>query len=115
MRANVIPKEGGNSFTAFGLMAYTNESLQTDDFDAEILASGLRTPNEIEAIWDYNMAGGGPIQRDRLWFYTSYRHWGARERVAGMFRMLDPAAWFFNPRLGAAGNADLNQPVSNED
>ena len=115
VRANVIPKEGGNSFTAFGLWSYTNESLQTNNFDDEILASGLRTPNEIDAIWDYNVAAGGPFVRDKLWFYTSYRHWGARERVAGMFRMLDPAAFTFNPRLGAEGNADLSQPVSNED
>ena len=113
VRANVIPKEGGNSFTGFGLTSYTNESLQTNNFDDEILASGLRTPNEIEAVWDYNVAAGGPIQSDKLWFYTSYRFWGARERVAGMFRMLDPAAFTFNPRLGV--NTDFSQSVANED
>jgi carboxypeptidase family protein len=114
VRANVIPKEGGNRFSAFFLASYTNENLQSDNLSDDLISRGLSTPNTVEAIWDYNVSVGGPVMRDKVWFFGSYRYWGQRERVAGMFRMLDPTAFIFNPALGAAGNADLGRPVANE-
>src|SRR2546428_4274393 len=114
VRANVIPKEGGNQFTGFFLGSYTNDNLQTNNLTDELRNQGLRTPNTVEAIWDYNVAFGGPLRRDKVWFFGSYRYWGQHEQVAGMFRMLDPTAFVFNPQLGAAGNADLSRPVGNE-
>ena len=60
-----------------------------------------------------NFAGGGPIKRDRLWFFSSMRNWGKAEQVAGMFRMIDPRAFVFDPRLGVAGNADPTKPAYN--
>ena len=114
VRANVIPKEGGNRFSAFFLASYTNDSLQSNNLSDDLISRGLSTPNTVEAVWDYNVSIGGPLKRDKVWFFGSYRYWGQREQVAGMFRMLDPTAFVFNPALGAAGNADLSRPVVNE-
>ena len=36
----------------------------------------MTSVNTIARIFDYNATAGGPILRDRLWFYTSWRLWG---------------------------------------
>jgi hypothetical protein len=108
--ANVIPKEGGNRFTGFFLGTYTNGSLQSNNLDASLISRGLSSTNELREIYDYNAAVGGPLKRDRLWFFSSFRRWGEQETVAGAYRPIDPLSFVYNPRLGAAGNADLNRP-----
>src|SRR2546428_120833 len=36
---------------------------------------------------------------------------GDAERDAGLYRAIDPKSFVFDPRLGAAGNVDLNRPA----
>ena len=108
--ANVIPKEGGNRFSAFFLGSYAGGGLQKDNLDATLVSQGLTAVNKLIDIYDYNGAVGGPLKNDKLWFFTSFRRWGQKETVAGAFRPIDPLSWVYNPRLGAAGNADLSRP-----
>jgi len=111
IRANIIPKEGGNRYTGYFFTGYSNEHLQGNNLTPQLLALGVATPNKLRSHWDVNGSAGGPITRDRLWFFTSYRNWGQREEIVGMYRAIDPKAFVFDPRLGAAGNVDLNQPA----
>src|SRR5437867_7454067 len=37
--------------------------------------------NKLKEIWDMNGAFGGPIKKDRLWFYWTARHQGNRKYV----------------------------------
>ena len=41
-------------------------------------------PNVLR-IFDYNGAYGGPIKRDRLWFFATARYWGVDQGVADSF------------------------------
>ena len=36
-------------------------------------------------LWDVNGSLGGPIVRDKLWFYWTGRHQGTRQLVAGLW------------------------------
>jgi len=108
--ANVIPKEGGNRFTGFFLGSYTNGDFQSGNLDDNLRSRGLLATNELRKIYDYNVAVGGPLKTDRLWFFSSFRSWGHEETIAGLFRPLDPLSFVYNPSLGAAGNVDLNRP-----
>jgi hypothetical protein len=111
VRANIIPKEGGNRFSGSFFGSSTSGDLQSDNITPELQARGLRAANPIEALYDWNLSVGGPVVEDRLWFFTSFRSWGQREQVTGMYRPIDPLSFVFNPRLGAAGNADLTRPA----
>lgn len=111
VRANVVPKEGGNRFTVFGLASYTNGDLQNDNLTDALQARGLQAANPIKRIYDYNVAVGGPVKRDKVWFFASIRQWDAKEQVTGMFRPIDPLSFTFNPARGVLGNADVNQPA----
>ena len=69
VRANYVPKEGGNAFSGVVFGAYAPGELQSDNLTDELIARGLATPNNIKANWDINPGFGGPIMRDRIWFY----------------------------------------------
>ncbi|PYR63951.1 MAG: hypothetical protein DMF88_24175 [Acidobacteria bacterium] len=75
---NVVPKEGGNTFTGYFNVAYANASLQGTNTTPELLARGLIAPLKIRRIYDVNPAFGGRLVRDRLWFYASQRTWDSQ-------------------------------------
>jgi hypothetical protein len=109
--ANAIPKEGGNRYSGFLFAAHTTGGLQSNNLSDELKASGLQSANPIKRIYDYNGSFGGPLKRDRVWFFGSVRSMDQNEQVTGMFRPIDPLSFVFNPSLGAAGNVDLNRPA----
>lgn len=111
VRANAIPKEGGNRFSGSFFGAHTTGDWQSNNLTDELKAKGLQGANPILRVYDYNASFGGPLKKDRLWFYTSFRQLDQQEQIAGMYRPIDPLSFTFDPRLGAAGNVDLNRPA----
>ena len=95
IRTNVIPKEGGNTFRGTLSGSFTNDSLQTDNLTDEFRAQGLLSVNTVHKIYDVNPGFGGPILKDRLWFYTSVRAWSAQQYVAGMFFNKSTVPWMY--------------------
>jgi hypothetical protein len=73
VQINMIPKSGSNMFkgTVFG--DYGSQSLQSNNFSAALKAEGLTSVNRLDYYTDTNPGIGGPIVRDKLWFYGSYR------------------------------------------
>jgi hypothetical protein len=84
VRINFIPKEGGNSFRGVVFGSFSNNSLQGSNFSQDLKDRGLLYPNLMKRVWDVNPGFGGPIARDRLWFYASVRTNGAWNFVPGM-------------------------------
>jgi carboxypeptidase family protein len=75
---NVVPKEGGNTFTGYFNAAYANDAFQATNTNPDLLTRGLIPPLKIRKIYDVNPAFGGRIIRDRLWFYASQRTWDSQ-------------------------------------
>ncbi len=73
MGINVIPKEGGNNFVGSFFITGANSSFQGNNYTDELKAQGLTSPNELRRVYDINPSGGGPIFKDKLWFYGSVR------------------------------------------
>jgi hypothetical protein len=93
---NIIPRDGGNQFS--GTFAYSgaNSSMQGSNYTDDLKAAGLRSPQELIKVWEINPMGGGPIKRDRLWFYLTYREVYAENTIPGMFfnkNAGDPTKW----------------------
>jgi hypothetical protein len=82
---NMIPREGGNRFSANVVTIFANEALQGTNFSDELRTRGLTAPARLDRTWDANAGVGGPIVRDRLWFFGSVRNWAYNNRVAGVF------------------------------
>ena len=98
--ANVISKDGGNVFSFTSLTNWMNDRLQGSNFTDELRDAGLRAPAREKLIYDVGAGFGGPIVRDRLWFYTAHRRWVTKEQQAGNFYNLNPpGSLFYTPDL----------------
>ena len=62
--------------------------MQSDNFTDELKARGATLPNPIYHVYDFNAAVGGPIVKDKLWYYMSVRAAGAAAEHAE--RLLQP-------------------------
>src|SRR5688500_10799578 len=106
---NLVPRQGGNRISGSVFANWANGSMQSNNFSEEIRAAGLRAPNKLAKIWDVSGAVGGPIRRDRLWFFAATRYQGNHRLVGGMFRNLnagDVNAWTYVPDTNSQATAD---------
>ena len=86
---NVVTKSGGNRFSGEGLVNYTNEDLLNVVFpDTQLKAMGLGKPVAPIYRVDGTANFGGPIFKDKLWFFTSF-NWQKNKTYSG-FR---PITW----------------------
>jgi hypothetical protein len=66
---NIIGKQGGNRFAGSFFINGTGSALQGTNLTPALQAQGLTTPQSLAKAWDINPAYGGPIVRDKLWFF----------------------------------------------
>ena len=98
---NAIPREGSNRFSAMFFFSGANSHMQGSNYTQELKDAGLTTPpNEIIKVYDVNPAGGGPVIRDRLWFYSSFRTLNSWNTVANIWYNKNDAQvdkWTYEP------------------
>jgi hypothetical protein len=82
---NLVPKEGGNSFSGSNFVGYTNHSFQGSNLTQELRNRGLTTGDAVQYIYDVNASIGAPIVENQLWFFGSYRNVGNANIVANSF------------------------------
>jgi carboxypeptidase family protein len=85
---NIVPKSGGNTFQGQAFTNFSNAQMRGDNLTAELRAPSpgpnlSETPGIIKA-YDSSISYGGPIVRDRLWFYGSYRKLNTETAVEGI-------------------------------
>ncbi len=73
VRLNMIPKDGGNVFNGSFFAGYQDKSFQTDNLTDELIARGLRSADGIDRLSNFEASIGGPIMKDRIWFFLSAR------------------------------------------
>jgi hypothetical protein len=84
-QVNSIPKDGANRFNGSFFVGGTGSSLQSNNLDDELTSQGLASVNTVEKVYDFNGAVGGPVLRDKLWFFAAARRWGTTTGVANLF------------------------------
>jgi hypothetical protein len=71
---NLVVKSGSNQFHGSGTASYQDGSFQSNNIDQDLLDRGYAPgANKFTKLPDYYGEVGGPIMRDRLWFYASHR------------------------------------------
>ncbi|HEV8394220.1 MAG TPA: carboxypeptidase regulatory-like domain-containing protein [Vicinamibacterales bacterium] len=73
---NIIPKTGGNNFSGNYFGSWAGKFGQASNIDDELRALGFADAPAILKNWDSNFSLGGPIKRDRLWFFVNTRTTG---------------------------------------
>src|SRR4029450_2008383 len=64
-----------------------------------------KSVNGLNYIYDAGFTLGGPIKRDRLWFYGSFREWGNERQAAHKFYNATQHSPFYTPDLSRPGYA----------
>ena len=98
VRLNYVPKDGGNQLSGSFFATGVNDKFQSDNLDDELVARGLTAPNKMKLTYDVNAGVGGPIRRDKLWFYSAVRWQDNESFVAGTFANKnagDPNSWTY--------------------
>jgi hypothetical protein len=81
---NIIPKSGGNDFRGSGFFSTSGDWAISNNVDDELRAFGITQPPTLRTNWDASGSLGGPIARDRLWFFGNVRAWGNASVVTGI-------------------------------
>jgi carboxypeptidase family protein len=85
---NLVPRSGGNTFRGQAFINNAGDWSRGNNLNAELTAPPpgpnlKETPGIINA-YDTSVSYGGPIKRDRLWFFGSYRSLETAAAVPGV-------------------------------
>ena len=81
LRINMIPNEGGNQFSGNWFTGFTPGNWQSDNLNPAAQAQGIQQATGVALIYDNNGAIGGPVFRDRLWFFSTGRFNGVNNEI----------------------------------
>src|SRR5262249_311761 len=111
--ANSIVRSGSNRFT--GLVEYLTERKNWIADNTGSLSPDLQktfTPREIKSYWDTTAQIGGPIVKDKLFFFSGVPYFNRQDRPAGFTgdftsekdpRTMNKVTWAISPNVRAEG------------
>ena len=109
---SIVPKTGGNQLRGAVYLANVTSGMVGNNYSDELRAAGLGVPGKLLKLWDYTLGLGGPIKRDRLWYFLNLRNQGAHSSVSGMFanKNAGTPSWFYeaDPTRQARTGASYN-------
>jgi Carboxypeptidase regulatory-like domain len=111
---NLVPKDGGNRFAGAMKYAKSPASWQGNNLTPELIALGVSATDKISNFYEFNIEEGGPLMKDKLWFFGAFRNAHYDKPIANTFNV--PAGAnvpaYFKSCLAAPGTCD--QGVSDE-
>jgi hypothetical protein len=109
----VVPKSGGNTLSGSFFISGLNDSMQGTNFDAQQL-SVLAAPAKSLLLRDYQVSVGGPIMKDRLWYFFNHRRVDFADAQPGIFANRnagDPTKWTYSPDFSRQGRIDQKRSI----
>jgi hypothetical protein len=100
IQMNIVPKQGGNRLSGLIAASGFSKDMQSDNFTSDLKAKGAGAPNPTYHVYDFNAAIGGPIVKDKLWYYMSVREQGSRRNILNVYynqNAGDASQFYYNP------------------
>jgi hypothetical protein len=114
LNMNLVPKDGGNRFSGGAKATKSPSQWQGNNLSDSLIARGVSAVDRIANFWEFNAEQGGPIVRDKLWFYAAFRHARYDKPIANTF-YTDPAVPFPVGYAQCAANiGSCEQGISDE-
>ena len=103
-QVNIVPRAGGNSYKGTAFVSDAGKWSTGNNLNPTLIGYGLTQPAGVISSWDVSGSGGGPIKRDRLWFFANVRKYQTIAPVPGAFANLfagDATKWTYaqNPNV----------------
>lgn len=109
---NFVVKSGSNQFHGSGLFAWQDAALQSNNVSQDLLDRGLSTTgNKYTHYTDVKGELGGPILKDKLWFYASYTDSYSGQFIPGFISEATGEPAEFYTRLFGPTNRVTYQPT----
>jgi len=110
---NLVPKDGGNQFRGGAKWAKSPEAWQGDNFTDQLENMGVTGVDKIKHFEEFNIEQGGPIIKNKLWFFGAFRQAYYDKPIANTFQTDGSVAY---PQAAAACTISKNceQGVSDE-
>jgi Carboxypeptidase regulatory-like domain/TonB dependent receptor-like, beta-barrel len=87
---NLVVKSGSNTYKGLGSANYQSGDFQGNNVTPELTAKGYAPgANKFTKYVDYYGEIGGPILKDRLWFYASHRDASSGNLIPGFISLAD--------------------------
>jgi len=81
---NMVTKSGTNAFSGQALQTYQGRATQASNVDANLLSKGFRPEaNSTELITNSNFQLGGPVLKNRMFFFGSMNYQATHVKVPG--------------------------------
>ena len=91
LRVNMIPREGGNAFSGSFHTEFMNRDFVTSNLSSALVAEGVTSVDSLDKVMEFNAALGGPILRDKLWFFwTAHRRYKDTVVLGSVYPNGDP-------------------------
>ena len=103
IQVNYVPRDGGNQFSGTFAADLGHRSLQSDNINATLEARGALQPAAIRRLFDVAGGVGGPVMRDKLWFFASSRYWETSNNAAANWFNRLQGTLFYEPDLSRPG------------
>jgi hypothetical protein len=97
---SIVPRSGGNDIAGSVYLSGVTRGMVGSNYSEELRTAGLSTPGKLIKQWDFTGGVGGPIVRDRIWYYVTARDEGQHRTIPGIFPNLnagDPTKWEYLP------------------
>jgi hypothetical protein len=85
VQINMIPRDGGNTFHGSFFGTGANDSMQSSNLEQSLIDLGFKVQNRVQSVYDLNGTLGGPVRKDRLWFFSTVRRWSANNFLGNTF------------------------------
>ncbi len=124
MRVNMVPKDGGNTFHGTVVGNYTPSAWASDncgsagpgkpctssnltgDTTFNKTNNYLTNVSQLTSNYDFNPSFGGPIYRDKAWFFTAFRYLGVNKTVVDSFYNQSSSPFIYVPNFSQPGIDD---------
>lgn len=73
LNMNLVPKDGGNRFSGGIKTTKSPSDWQGNNLTPELRAKNVTGVDRIANFYEFNIEQGGPLKRDKLWFYGAFR------------------------------------------
>ena len=116
VRANYVPRTGGNRFQVSIFATGAGSSFQGSNMTQALRDQGLTQPDTLKLTYDINPTVGGPIVKDKIWFYAAARAQSNQNYVGGIFENRNagnPNAWTYDPDFSRQGLFAITQQSGN--
>ncbi len=114
LNMNLVPKDGGNKFSGGFKGAKSPQQWQGNNLTSGLKALGVTGVDRISNFYELNLEQGGPLAKDKLWFFGAFRKARYDKPIANTFMTPAGVPYPQGYATCAAAPGSCEQGVSDE-